>query len=212
MATTTNGIYYRTNAEALATSEAQALSLANSVNNAVGLIPVAPSSLGVDAGSASATSIGKITFSGVTTLQVNSVFSSKYLNYRFFMDITATTTANNFNWRLRSGTTDYTTANYYGWGWYLDYNSGGYDTGQSVIATTTGKFGYAYGGTGTYLVGDILNPYLSTKPTGILNHQLNGGTMWWRGGFYNNNVSGDGITLLFPNPHSGTISFYGYNS
>lgn len=212
MATTTNGIYYRTNGEAASTSEAQALSLATSVNTSLGVVSVAPTSLGVDAGTATSNTVGKISFSGVTTLNINGIFSSKYLNYRFFMDVQGTTTANNFNWRLRNGASDYTTANYYGWGWYLDYNSGGYDTGQSVITTTTGKFGYAYAGTGTYLMGDVMNPYPSTRPTAILNHQINGGTMWWRGGFYNNNVSGDGITILFPNAHSGTISFYGYNS
>jgi len=190
MATTTNGIYYRTNAEAATTSEAQALSLANSVNTGLGLIAVAPTSLGVNAGTATATTAGKITYSGVTTLNINGIFSSKYRNYRFLIESTATTTANELNWRLRNSGTDYTTANYYGWGWYLDYNSGGYDTGQSVINTTYGKFGYAYAGTGTYFFGDIINPYVSTRPTAILNHQINGGTMWWRGGFYNQNVSG----------------------
>lgn len=186
------------------------LATADAWSNRSGLIAVSPVSLGIDAGSATFNANGKITFSGVTTLNINGIFSAQYRNYRFMMDTVASTSANNLNWRLRNAGTDYSTANYFGWGWYLDYNSGGYDTGQSIQNQAVGKFGYAYAGTGTFLMGDIMDPFISTKPTGILNHQLNGGTIWWRGNFYNNNVSGDGITIIFPNASSGTLSFYGY--
>lgn len=177
----------------------------------VGLVPVTPTSLQLDAGTASFDMLGKITFSGVTTLSINGIFSSKFTNYRFIAKPVATTTTNNLNWRIRNAGTDYSASSYLGWGWYLDYNSGGYDTGQSVINGSSGKFGYAYAGTGTILVGDILDPFVSTKPTAILNHQINGGTMWWRGGYYNVNTAADGFSFLFPNASSGTVSFYGYN-
>ncbi len=83
-----------------------------------GLIPVSPASVGKDAGTVSVDAHGKITFSGVTTLNLNSLFSSSFTNYRFLADFTSTTTANNLNLRFRNGSTDYTTSNYLAWGWY----------------------------------------------------------------------------------------------
>lgn len=181
-----------------------------STTNKSGLVPVIPTSVVKDAGTVTVNANGKITFSGVTTLRLNGIFSGAFSNYRFFGDTVVTTTANNMNYRFCKDGIDYQTLNYMGWGWYLDYNSGGYDTGQSVINQNAGKFGYAYAGTGTMFFGDILDPFIAAKPSAILSHQINGGTMWWRGNFYNNNVSADGITFIFPNAASGSFTFYGY--
>ena len=181
-----------------------------STTNKSGLVPVIPTSVVKDAGTVTVNANGKITFSGVTTLRLNGIFSGAFSNYRFFGDPVVTTTANNMNYRFCKDGVDYQTLNYMGWGWYLDYNSGGYDTGQSVINQNAGKFGYAYAGTGTMFFGDIIDPFIAAKPSAILSHQINGGTMWWRGNFYNNNVSADGITFIFPNAASGSFTFYGY--
>lgn len=187
-----------------------AVETAAATTNKSGLVPVIPTSVVKDAGTVTVNANGKITFSGVTTLRLNGLFSGSFSNYRFFGDPVSTTSANNLNYRFCKDGTDYQTLNYMGWGWYLDYNSGGYDTGQSVINQNAGKFGYAYAGTGTMLLGDIIDPFISSKPSAILSHQINGGTMWWRGNFYNNNVSADGITFIFPNATSGSFTFYGY--
>lgn len=112
MATTSPaGIYYRTNGEAVSTLEAQALSLANSVNNAVGYVPVVPSSVAVGSGSASVTSNSIISFSGATSLSMNNIFSSAFRSYRLVISIDSSSGNTELMARLRT-TTD-NTANYF---------------------------------------------------------------------------------------------------
>lgn len=87
MATTSPvGIYYRTNGEAAATSEAQSLSLANSVNNAIGVVPVVPSSVTVGSGTASIDANGSVTFSGCNYFDIVGAFSSSYANYKILFE------------------------------------------------------------------------------------------------------------------------------
>lgn len=86
MATTTNGIYYRTNGEAAATSEAQALSLANSVDKAIGLVPIIPTSVTVGSGSASVAADGKVTFSNCNYFDIINAFNSNYVSYKIVFE------------------------------------------------------------------------------------------------------------------------------
>lgn len=87
MATTSPvGIYYRTQAEARPTDEAMALSLANSVNNAVGLVPIVPTSVTLSSGTASTGTTGLVTFTNTSAVTLNGVFTSQYQKYLISYD------------------------------------------------------------------------------------------------------------------------------
>ena len=109
--TTPAGIYFRTNAEAVSTVEAQSLALANSVNNAVGVVPIVPSSVAVGSGSASVTSNSVVSFSGATSISMNNIFSSAFRSYRFVISIDSSSGNTELMGRVR--TTSDNTTNYF---------------------------------------------------------------------------------------------------
>lgn len=53
-----------------------------------GLVPIQPTSVTVAGTSATANSLGVVTFTSITSLKLNGVFSASYLNYKVLIDIT----------------------------------------------------------------------------------------------------------------------------
>lgn len=79
-----------------------------------GLVQLTPSSIAVSSGSASVTN-GLITFSGVTTISMNDIFSGSYANYQFNLVITQSSVANaDINGRLRVSGSDLAASYYVG--------------------------------------------------------------------------------------------------
>ena len=75
-----------------------------------GLAKIVPSSVAVGSGTGSADSLGTVTFTGVSSVSLNSVFSSKYDNYRINVRLSAATATDpNLIIYGRIGTTDNTT-------------------------------------------------------------------------------------------------------
>lgn len=64
--------------------------------NKSGLVPIVPASVAVSSGSASVSSTGAVTFSGVNTLDILGVFSSTYRNYRL---VAQTSTTSSSEWQ-----------------------------------------------------------------------------------------------------------------
>jgi hypothetical protein len=77
-----------------------------------GIDLIIPTSIAHTSGSASINSGGSVTFTGVTALSLNGVFSSTYDNYVIDVRGNASTAAN-IEFRLRAGGTDNTTSNSY---------------------------------------------------------------------------------------------------
>ena len=76
-----------------------------------GLKLIVPSSIANSGGSASIGTNGKVTFSGVTSLSLNGVFSSTYDDYIVVLRTTSSQGASGY-FRLRSSGTDATGSNY----------------------------------------------------------------------------------------------------
>ena len=210
------GIYYRAAGEAQSTVEAQALAVANSVNAAIGLVPIVPTSVAVGSGSGSANSNGLVTVTAANSVALNGVFSSLYRYYRVVMSLR--NTANNTQalmLRLRASGTDVTTNYIYqGPDGYVNTNS---NANGSTAGWNTSFYLVGYvaptSGSGTI---DIMEPFL-TVSTGFhsTNQALNSAT----GACYMRLVQGehsitssyDGFTI-FPNGDSftGTVQVYGY--
>jgi hypothetical protein len=77
----------------------------------VGLVPIQPSTVTAATGSATANSLGVISFSSASAVSLNGVFSSEYKNYSIIFDYTASS-IHAFRMRLRSATNDSTTSYY----------------------------------------------------------------------------------------------------
>lgn len=91
-------------------------------NIGVGLVNVVPTSVAQAGGSASANAQGLVTFAGVTSFSLNSVFTSAYSNYRIVVNAKASA-ATNLNFRFRTSGTDIS-AGYYGASIYATNNTG----------------------------------------------------------------------------------------
>lgn len=216
MATTTNGIYYRTNGEAAATSEAQALSLATSVNNSVGLVSVVPTSVAVATGSASVAANGTVTFTGTTAVSLNGVFTSNYRNYRMVLEVPVVSATASTLIRLRSAGTDSSVNTYYQW-WFLSRLSGATQTNTGGPNTYYSLMNMP-GGTGFYCwSGEIMTPQVSDRQTtfsGVGFGQDATNSYQVMSGIVYNTVAGfDGFTLqtFSAATLTGTIKIYGYN-
>lgn len=97
-----------------------------------GLVPIVPTSVTVGSGTGSANSLGTVTFSGVSTLQLNGVFSSAYKHYK--IKIEAQGSVGDFMFaRMTTAGTPNTSANYiYQLMVYQTNASGGYYSGSDT--------------------------------------------------------------------------------
>jgi len=77
-----------------------------------GLIPIVPTSVTVGSGTGSASATGQVTFSGVSSLSLNGVFTATYLNYLMVLNIQSRSTSNFINLRFRLAGTDNSSALY----------------------------------------------------------------------------------------------------
>lgn len=213
MATTSPaGIYYRTQAESRPTDEAMALSLANSVNNAIGLVPVVPSSVIVNTGTASVSAVGEVTYSGVGTLDITGVFSSRFRNYRLIAQ--AATTANPSEWQnmqFRTDAGNNAAATYESL--YSEMNNaGGFNVREVQSSTTSSKMWP----TGNYFGNFSYDFY---APNLVLYTNVLGLTTYINASSFTagviqigsrENTAYTGIRI-FGTGMSGTLKFYGYN-
>jgi hypothetical protein len=175
-------------------------------------VPVVPTSVAVGAGSATVNAAGLVTFTGVTNLNLNGVFSSTYRNYRLVVEATPTTTTG-IAVRFRTGTTDNASNLYYQY-WTMKRvngttqdNTGGPATAYNLISSTTGTTWMSW-------AGEIFNPQNPSMRTvanglgfgndGTSSYALTSAIL------YDQTTSFDGMSLL-TNGMTGTVKVYGYN-
>lgn len=182
-----------------------------------GLIPVVPTSVTVGAGSASVAADGTISFTNVTTLSLNSSFTSTFKNYRVTGNIDSTSgTGGDFGLRLRNAGTDATTNNYYTAGTWQ--NSQNQSNSYYNVGTSLGYFGNLFSTADAYTTFsmDIANPQ-RTKLTTIRT-SFNGLSTAGYAALYttsilsNLNDSYDGMTIwgVSGTTMTGTLKVYGY--
>lgn len=181
-----------------------------------GLVPMTPTSLAVGSGSATATASGLITFTGVSSVSLNGVFTSAYKNYYLAASDLNTASGNaNFSLRLRSAGTDSTANSYYQY-WTMKRlsgaaqdNTGGPNTFYTVVGFDANT-SYSWNFYGTITTPQTVKNTLvtglgfgadATSTYNVVSSVLHATT-----------ASFDGITF-FPTSStmSGTVQIYGYN-
>lgn len=185
----------------------------------LGLTQIVPASISVGSGSGSVDSNGVVTFSGSSTVTINTCFSSTYQNYL----ITCNWTQNNSNqlyFRLRSGSTDSSSAYYYYSGFTTISNSSTV-SGMNSDANTVFRIGYA---TGSDVIGGacevmVFAPFNSSRRTMYRsnyawydNTRFNNG---WVSGGHNQVSSYDGFVIFCDGASpliTGDVRIYGLRS
>lgn len=179
---------------------------------APGLRLIVPSSVAVGSGTGSANANGYVTFSGVSSVSLNNVFSSTYDSYRVIVTLTAASTSANLQPRFRASGTD-SSASYYNAHMYLVSGTGTGTVQQdaNISSMNTGDFTSTSQG---IVVLDIFNVFAAAVTA--FNYQVGmsystASRSFVGSGIHNVSTSYDGITIR---PSSGTITgsvaVYGY--
>lgn len=173
-----------------------------------GLVPMPPSSIANSGGSAS-TTINTTTFSGVTSVSLNGVFTTAYDNYRVICSLSASTSTE-VQGRLRVSNSDDTTSN------YADqrlFATAGTISGNRETAKSSVRLGESET-TPAFFVADFIAPALSV-PTQFIssNVKVSATTPFLNVFAGGHNVSSvfTGFTVIAASGNiSGTLSVYGY--
>jgi hypothetical protein len=181
----------------------------------IGLVPIVPPTVNFSGGTAAANTLGAISFSAVTNISLNNVFSSLYKNYKVLINVTSSSAGSDKVIRFRAAGSEITATNY--------VQSGYYSTSTNIsaiaYALTAGTYyGVAVGGLQNAASEvRIFNPNESviTRMTvssisdsaSTTTYSFNGG------GIYKATTEIDGLTF-FPvsGNMTGTIQVLGFNS
>jgi hypothetical protein len=179
---------------------------------ATGLKWVAPG------GASGLTLIKTDSFTTVTSVSLDNVFSATYEYYRVLIQVTASTGSSiHLNWRARVSGSDNTSSGNYFWASYGSVNTGAGESGPqgSGASATSGRLALIETGA-IYCDATFYNPFSASIKTGYTSTSNNEGSGSTRIYLANGNMSVTtsytGLTLL---PTSGTISgkvsVYGYS-
>ena len=179
--------------------------LGGSTLNLPGLVLVTPSSIANSGGSASASG-GQVTFSGVTTVSLNGVFSASADFYRIVVSCTHSTEAQ-LQLRFRLSGTD-STSTYSSKLMYSRYD--GTTVFGDAVRNNSDNWWIGTGGTRRGTVVDVTFPASAVPTMGaIVNGDNNAGSSG--GAFHNTSTAYDGFTLLSnTGTLSGTVRVYSY--
>lgn len=183
--------------------------------NAMGLKNVVPTSVQVGSGSATVNANGTVTFTSVTSLSLNNIFTSTYKNYRVVINLDTSPALSGAQMKLRASGTD-VSSNYgiAGWYAYMSTSTAAFTTGGGITRTAMHTINTTATG-GATVIADIANPAL-TKPTqGQFIQTMHDGD--WQSGLWNvihtlaNAYDGITLNVLLSNI-SGSIQIFGYNN
>jgi hypothetical protein len=181
-----------------------------------GLVALTPSTITVSGGTATLSSIGTVSFTGVTSISMNNVFSSTYKHYKIIVTGIATTNGIGAYLRLRNAGTDRAIANNYYGGLAGRENGATFAWGGSAATIQDlGRFGTSSAGTNSFSV-EIYNPFDVTKWTSYaFNSWSNDATSGFSlngNGTYAYADSNDGVTI-FPSSGNmtGSLQIFGFN-
>lgn len=182
-------------------------------NLGVGLVPIKPSSVVPVTGTASINTLGKISFSNCTSIELYNVFSSNYQNYKIVLSAAVGgAAAISYSYMQLGNSTGFKNSSY----------AGGMNTieaGYTAITNTTGSDGI-YIGKHYYSaahVGEvsIFNPAISGITSSYTGQFLSYGSTAltaWTSGLWNNTEAVTNLRLTISlNSLSGSIQVFGYN-
>jgi hypothetical protein len=180
-----------------------------------GLVPIVPSSVSVGSGSASVSSTGTVTFTGATSISLNSVFSSTYRHYRIVIDTPTTSGTGNLTVRFRSGTTDDAVNTYFQY-WTMKRLTGAFQDNSGGPSTSYSLYGFLVSGgspTNSWS-GDVIFPNVATTQTWItgqgFGYDATSTYMVNSSVLYNSAKAFDGISFFSAAQLTGTVKVLGY--
>jgi len=189
-------------------TQAQVDGLITTANNAIGMKLIVPTS----ATNGTVGASGAVTFTGVSSVSLNGVFSSTYDNYRIHFANVTNSSSGNINLRWRVSGTDDSAANYRYAGTQMGTNASPTNVGAG--GQTSARIGYFTSGQRNFLTGvDVSTPFLSCL-TGTFNSAIDGSGatsyVTTTTSFFNADTSFTGFTI-FPaaGTITGTIQIYG---
>jgi len=160
--------------------------------------------------------INTTTFSAVSSVSLNNVFTSDYDNYRIFFTATASTTAN-AAMRLRVGGVDASNGTYGQAGYYAYINAAvsGFSSNGGVGLTSWPQTAPLSTLSESGFIMDIQNPARSVSTFGV--HHTNGVDAQYlyapRGVRHTTATAYDGFSLISSSGNmSGTVRVYGYKN
>jgi hypothetical protein len=180
-----------------------------------GLAKIVPSSIAVGSGTSSANAFGTVTFSGVSSISLNGVFSETYTSYKIVLTNVKSSQYTEIQARLRVSGSNNTSSNYNSLQTYTAINNAG--AGHDKFPATTywifanvtanGQIDSWY---------DIWNPYATTLTQYSFTHAKRYDTgdhyNMVGGGVFNATTSFDGLSIIASaGTITGTLSVYGYN-
>lgn len=179
-----------------------------------GLVPVRPTSITAVTGSATVNSLGKVSFTEVTRINLSGVFTSEYANYKIVYTLLSySTPIDALRMRVSAGGTDNTTGDYSYGGIFINRDGGsGTVSGNSVDMWTISSWNGSYPAGGGQV--DIQNPYVANvwagfQSIGTSSYRL--GTEIVSGAKANTNQF-DGFSIIPGSSRiSGTVQVFGYN-
>ena len=176
----------------------------------VGLVPITPTSIAVSSGTATVDVSGNVTFTSVSNLALNGVFTSAYRNYRFIVTANSSTLAD-LNFRLRVNGTDASGTNYYFGGGYVNDIGGTGTYAGTAQAAASLMLMNSPGSGGTSASVDLQKPAEATFTNGqaVSFGAFRGMTLGFTHGL---GAAYDGF-ILYPSSGniSGNLKVYGYN-
>lgn len=182
------------------------LETADATTNKSGLVPIIPTSISVNSGSASVASDGTINFSGgVTNLRINGCFSSSYKYYRLMFEVESTSAGMDLMLQLINLGSGYT------------YGRTGVIAGPTMVQTfasgsSAAMLSRSNGGNGTSGWMDIVNPSQSATKR-FLSQSVDSGFMLWLGSINGNAGSYSDFqiySLQGGTMTNGSFKVYGY--
>ena len=180
----------------------------------IGLVPMVPSSVDISGGTATANSVGQVTFSGVSSVSLNGVFTSVYDNYKIVITAGAASTGTDLRIRLRNGGTDRTTTNHFSGATLIREGGSGVLVGNASATNFDILRLFNVANTNSSSV-TILQPQNGSSGTSCLWHSWSndgsGGYAFIGSGLYNLTNTNDGLTLYSSGTITGKVSVYGYN-
>ena len=172
-----------------------------------GMKLIVPSSISVGSGSSTLSATGEVGFTGVSSVSLNSCFSSTYDNYRIIFQVSSTSGNPNISFRMRTGTTDETGNNYSYSG--IKTPSGGAVTLDAAVSTSSNKFVENYSSYPYHISGglDLFNPFNAVTTKFTFNSYGSNTAGAYSGftyyGAHSQAISYNGITFL---PSTGTMN------
>lgn len=181
----------------------------------VGLVPLIPGSITAGTGTASVSANGEVTFTGVTSIALNNIFTTTYSKYRYVIDIPTSSTSSTLQFRFRSGTTD-NSSNIYNNYWAMSlFDTGGFQSnnGTSTVGSITSMIAL----TNRFVAGtgDIINPMKAVSSDLFyqgFGYNSSRSFLVTAGTSFDGVATFDGINFICgAGTMTGTVKIYGYN-